>query len=115
MTDQITVTPHQRHQEMLAHAAQRRQARRDLHERTNRERLAAAVVSRMEKALQAHLDAVGAGIVVTSGASDLWYDMHEFIATGMRGGERVCIGCFTSDDRRSLDLAHPEDVVVFAS
>lgn len=113
MIQPTTPTPRERHQAMLANAAEARQARRDRHLATNRARLEAAAVPRMEKALQARLHELGMGIVLTTGMGDLWHPMCEFIATGMRGDEQVCVGCFTSDDRRTLELSHPEDITVF--
>lgn len=106
-------SPRDRHQAMLANAAEARRIRRDRHVATNQARLAAAAIPRMEKALQARLDELGMGIVLTVGMGDLWHPMCEFIATGTRGDEQVCVGCFTSDDRRSLELSHPEDITVF--
>ncbi len=113
MIQPIVPSPRERHQAMLANAAEARQTRWNRHAATNQARLADAAIPRMEKALQARLDELGMGIVLTVGMGDLWYPMCEFIATGTRGDERVCVGCFTSDDRRSLELDHAEDIMVF--
>ena len=105
-------TPAQRHAAMIADAASRREARRKAHERANAQRRAEALRPRFEKALQRHLDATDAGIVLTPGSGDVWLAFEEFIASGMRGDEHVCVGCFIRDDG-NLDLGDPRDITVF--
>lgn len=107
-------TPAQRHAAMIADAASRRSQRRIAHQLRNSERRAEALRPRFENALQRHLDATDAGIVLTPGSGDVWLFAGEFLASGMRGGEPVCLSCFIADDVRTLDLGDPDNVMVYA-
>ena len=106
-------TPAQRHAAMIADAASRRAQRRIAHHLRNSERRAEALRPRFESALQRHLDATDAGIVLTPGSGDVWLFAQEFLASGMRGGEPVSLSCFIADGGRTLDLGHPDNVMIF--